>query len=101
MLSLLHIAKCRGDISDWEDAMRHWLEFAFFKFSHYLVKKCAEKCWFLAHHSIQIDGEEREVLLERLKPNSRVLINIAFADFQKSSILRECGNTFGNCFPSQ
>ena len=99
MLALLHEAEGVDRLGDRPDAVGQGLELAVAHAPHDLPQQRAEEGRPLADHAVEIDGEEREVVAERLQAEPGVLVDVALADLEEAAVIGEEARPRGMASP--
>ena len=79
--------KASTAVGDRPGAVWERLELAVAHAPHDVPQHRAEEGRPLPDHAVEVDGEEREVLVERLQAQPGVLIDVALADLQEAAVI--------------
>ena len=81
----LHVAKGAGNLQGAESPVRQWLQRAVGKQGHQIDEHASRSVGALRQQLIRIDAEIRDIVAERTHADPRVLVKVAFAEFQHAA----------------
>ena len=89
---MLHEAEGVDAVGDRPGAVRQRRQLAVGHAPDDLPQHRAEQRRPLPDHAVEVDGEEREVLVERLQAEPGVLVDVALADLEEAAVIGEDGD---------